>query len=188
MWKRDVLETASGAHFRLRIKKSMTWEEIASNLAQDSMIYLADNNSPFVKRGAESESIGSEIDGDDVGQADTNAVDSSQFLFRKIVEEAKHIPLKPYYSLNYKSNKAIVLVIGGETEGLSLEAYKLAKSRNGVRIYLPMSNLVESLNVSTALGVIAFEIKRQLEMTYGEQQEEPNAQEEGYRGVGLYSE
>ncbi|GFG33567.1 hypothetical protein Cfor_03462 [Coptotermes formosanus] len=52
-------------------------------------------------------------------------------------------------------------LIGGETEGLSFSAFRLAHDRYGVRLNVPLSNNVESLNSGTALGIIVFEMKRQ---------------------------
>ncbi|XP_015121478.1 rRNA methyltransferase 3, mitochondrial [Diachasma alloeum] len=70
------------------------------------------------------------------------------------------IPIIPYYSTNYQNNENIIIV-GGETEGVSLEALALVHERNGLRLNIPMTNGVESLNTGMALGIIAFEMKRQ---------------------------
>lgn len=71
------------------------------------------------------------------------------------------IPMFPYVDVDYKMCKHITLVIGGETEGISAESYKLATEYNGCRINIPLANDIESLNTGGALGVIAFEIRRQ---------------------------
>ncbi|KAJ8951659.1 hypothetical protein NQ317_019732, partial [Molorchus minor] len=62
------------------------------------------------------------------------------------------VPVLPYYGIDFTTNQHIILIIGGETEGISEESYKLAATLNGVH----------SLNTGTVLGVIVFEIKRQL--------------------------
>lgn len=75
-----------------------------------------------------------------------------------------NLPLKPYYGINYANNNSYVIVIGGETQGLSEESFKYASARNGVRINIPLAATVNSLNSATALGIISFEIKRQLDV------------------------
>ena len=71
------------------------------------------------------------------------------------------IPVVPYFAVDYTNQSSFVLIIGGETEGLSINAFRLARDRNGVRLNVPLSNNVESLNSGTALGIIVFEMKRQ---------------------------
>lgn len=72
------------------------------------------------------------------------------------------IPIIPYYGVNFLETEEIVLIIGGETQGISQECYQFAAERNGVRLNVPLSNDVDSLNTNTAFGIIAFEIKRQI--------------------------
>jgi RNA methyltransferase, TrmH family len=54
-------------------------------------------------------------------------------------------------------NRPSVLIVGGETEGLSPEAVGLAAGR----LAIPMANRVESLNAATAATVLLFEAARQ---------------------------
>ena len=51
----------------------------------------------------------------------------------------------------------LALVVGGEAEGASAEAYRLAKQK----ISIPMSGSVESLNAGVAGSVLMFEVMRQ---------------------------
>ncbi|KAG4080047.1 hypothetical protein HA402_006359 [Bradysia odoriphaga] len=56
-----------------------------------------------------------------------------------------------------------VIVVGGETEGVSAEAYELMKmNRNGCCVHIPLANGVDSLNTSTALAIILFEIRKRM--------------------------
>lgn len=81
----------------------------------------------------------------------------TKLLMKRLISQ---LPVVPYYSLNYTQREA-VLVIGGETECVSLESYKLLKARNCVRVNVPLTNGVDSLNVGTALGIVTYEMKRQ---------------------------
>ncbi|XP_022184203.2 rRNA methyltransferase 3, mitochondrial [Nilaparvata lugens] len=78
---------------------------------------------------------------------------------------ADSVPIVPYFSVDYAATaRHIVVVIGGETHGLSTDAKLMARYRNGVRINVPVENQVDSLSVNAALSCILFEIKRQFVM------------------------
>ncbi|XP_059480468.1 rRNA methyltransferase 3, mitochondrial [Neocloeon triangulifer] len=67
--------------------------------------------------------------------------------------------LQSYSNMSYLQEfKPIVLVVGGETLGLSSSANKLS---NAIKIHIPLTHGVESLNVGSAVAVILFEIRRQ---------------------------
>lgn len=60
-------------------------------------------------------------------------------------------------------SKSCVVIIGGETEGVSAEAYELLKmDSTGCCVHIPLANGVDSLNTSTALAIVLFEIKKQM--------------------------
>ncbi|CAH2086604.1 unnamed protein product [Euphydryas editha] len=71
------------------------------------------------------------------------------------------IPVLPYYGIDFANLKHITLIIGGETEGISENSYRLAANRNGLRLNIPLHKGVDSLNTGMATAVIAFEIKKQ---------------------------
>lgn len=71
-----------------------------------------------------------------------------------------NVPVIPYYASDYTNGESVI-IIGGETTGLSLDALALVQDRGGIRVNIPMTNGVESLNTGTALGIITFEIKKQ---------------------------
>jgi len=79
----------------------------------------------------------------------------------------KNIPID-YQSLwkaflNIKSTDHSTIVVGGETEGNSLQARKLTIEHNGKIVYIPLLNDVESLNVGIALSVILIELRKKYE-------------------------
>lgn len=60
-------------------------------------------------------------------------------------------------------SESCVIVIGGETEGVSAEAYELLKMNpDGYCVHIPLANGVDSLNTSTALAIVLFEIRKQM--------------------------
>jgi RNA methyltransferase, TrmH family len=64
---------------------------------------------------------------------------------------------QPYTSIDW--TRPSVLIVGGESEGTSEAATKLATAR----ISIPLAREVESLNAAVAASVIIFEAKRQRE-------------------------
>ncbi|KOC67252.1 RNA methyltransferase-like protein 1 [Habropoda laboriosa] len=70
------------------------------------------------------------------------------------------IPIAPYYSLDY-TRKESVIILSGETEGLSYDSYKFLSKQKSIRINVPLVKGVDSLNTGVALGIVGFEIKRQ---------------------------
>ena len=69
-----------------------------------------------------------------------------------------------YTQLNYAECSHAVLVVGGETEGLSRSARQLCASDhwNTHRVHIPMSRGVDSLNSAVSASVILYEIYRQM--------------------------
>ena len=57
-------------------------------------------------------------------------------------------------------DQELVVVVGGETEGVSREAKMYTHSNLGERLFVPLKNEVDSLNVACAASVILFEIAK----------------------------
>jgi len=145
-------------------------------LGDDARVFLADNSDHVwedISKSEEEEKEEEEEDGsgDDIDNGDEShlqdeenrrnyspGVSKSLEIYKR---RLSNIPVVPYFAVDYTNQSSVILVIGGETEGLSLNAFRLARDRNGVRLNVPLSNNVESLNSGTALGIIVFEMKRQ---------------------------
>ncbi|XP_067011157.2 rRNA methyltransferase 3, mitochondrial [Anabrus simplex] len=166
VWDTKVLRGATGAHFRIPIHNNATWDSMDDLLGQDYSIYLADNNvgeksfhsnhnNMIIESENEQSSCG------DVLKRGVQVSDSEKSVIKEMPALCE-IPICPYHDVNFTSKSSVVLVIGGETEGLSVNAFRLAHKKQGARLIVPLSNNIESLNTSTALGVISFEIKRQM--------------------------
>jgi TrmH family RNA methyltransferase len=61
----------------------------------------------------------------------------------------------PYYEADFRQPKAII--IGGESSGASVKAYRAAHQL----LHIPMSAGVESLNAAAAAAILIFEVVRQ---------------------------
>lgn len=139
MWGDKVLRAGCGAHFRMKILSDVSWSNLQNIKGQ---VCLADNN------------LGSNIDDSNTDE-DTNVN-----VFRKTAPI--ELPIAPYYEVDYCKTTPLILIIGGETHGLSDEGYEFAKKRKGIRINIPLENGIESLNSATAVGILCFEVRKQM--------------------------
>lgn len=167
MWESKVLRSASGAHFRIPIYASQQWNDIVSLLNSNANVFIADNNTIrdeiSNKSTEETEDVeviedieDSEDSLDEEDYLKTKKNSSHKIKFRSI----RNLPVIPYFAVDYTENE-VILVVGGETEGLSDNIFAIVKEKNGIRVNVPLNNGIESLNTAMAMGIIAFEVKRQ---------------------------
>lgn len=139
LWGDKVLRAGCGAHFRMKIISDVSWSCLENIKGQ---VCLADNN--YV----------SNVDYSNINE------DPNLNVFRKIAPI--ELPIAPYYEVDYCKTTPLIIIIGGETHGLSNEGYEFARSRKGIRINIPLENEIESLNSATAIGILCFEAKKQM--------------------------
>ncbi|XP_070492584.1 rRNA methyltransferase 3, mitochondrial [Chironomus tepperi] len=56
------------------------------------------------------------------------------------------------------------VIVGGESQGISKEALTFAKSRNWKVVNIPIESTANSLNISNALAIILFELRRKFNL------------------------
>lgn len=156
-----MLRSGAGAHFRTAIVSDVEWNELERHVDSEASVFLADNSGQILddiqeKEEEEEENVDNS---NELICGDEENVEISESLMYK--NRLSSIPVIPYFAVDYVNQISVLLIIGGETEGLSIDAFRLASDRCGVRLNVPLSNNVESLNSGTALGIIVFEIKRQ---------------------------
>lgn len=154
-WETKALRGGAGAQFRLPVRGPIDWPSITSILSENSdyTFFIADNN--WVPRKIAQLESTTESDGEDDDQQETHVV--------------------PYSEVSFGGCNHIVLVIGGETEGISSEAYNVLQEQKRIwtskedskgpspqTIKIPLANGVESLNTSVAASILLFEIRRQM--------------------------
>lgn len=133
------MRAGCGAHFRTKILSDVSWSSLSF---RDGLVCLADNNN---------------VENSDYSKvADNDTLNA----FRK--SAPFDLPVFPYHEIDYCKATPLILVIGGETHGLSDEGYEFARARKGVRINIPLQNGIESLNSATAVGILCFEARKQM--------------------------
>ncbi|XP_055608650.1 rRNA methyltransferase 3, mitochondrial [Uranotaenia lowii] len=84
----------------------------------------------------------------------------------------KNLAFSRYDAANYRDMEHVVLVIGGETHGISSDLRKFIadfprpQEATNHTVHIPLENGVESLNTAAALTVILCEIRRQLNYVF----------------------
>ncbi|CAK9817200.1 rRNA methyltransferase 3, mitochondrial [Anthophora quadrimaculata] len=170
LWDPKVLRSAAGTHFRLPIHAFPTWDDVPSLISEDCNIFVTDSNfrDEFMKNYSPAvieSTLGIfDIDPENLvskytmnnNTGETGLVRDKDAIKRFMLK----IPIMPYYSLDY-TRKESVIILSGETEGLSFDSYKFLNKQKSIRINIPLMKGVDSLNAGVALGVVIFEIKRQ---------------------------
>lgn len=174
LWDSKVLRSSTGAHFRVPVIQCGSWEDAETVVKDHADFYLADNNEMEVTPS-----------GDLVNEEVLSELIRPVLEKEKIIQEKEKVKTRDvingiktasYYDVDYSKND-VVLIISGETSGISLQsALKLQKS-GGMRVNVPLGNGVESLNSATALGIIAFEVKRQMALKNKNQETQEQSQE-----------
>lgn len=170
LWDPKVLRSAAGTHFRLPIHAFPTWDDVPSLISEDCNVFVTDSNfgDEFMKNYSPAvmeSSLGIfDIDPENLASKYTmnNNTDETGLMRDKdaIKRFMLKIPIMPYYSLDY-TRKESVIILSGETEGLSFDSYKFLNKQKSIRINIPLMKEVDSLNAGVALGIVIFEIKRQ---------------------------
>lgn len=169
-WDVKALRGGCGAQFRVPIVGPIDWEDLQTHLpaVEDLSVYIADNKTE--------DAVGDAID------TNSNMVPTDDdFEKTRKRNNAKHFESKPYTEIPFGYCKHVVLIIGGETEGVSSHAYDFMKfvsaqkhnsddsgekvdkiSPENSVVQIPLGNGIESLNAGVATAILLFEIRKQI--------------------------
>ncbi|XP_064461233.1 rRNA methyltransferase 3, mitochondrial-like [Ornithodoros turicata] len=172
VWESKVLRSGSGAHFRFPIYNNVPWEHLPSYIEQAATVYLADNRHESTGLQAEAEASADEEEEEEEVEETEFTMKTEEGRVLKVdklyldpneLESARSYKLqcKEYTEVEYNQRES-VLVVGGETHGLSPQSFLLARNYGGMRVHIPSDGGVESLNTAVAASVLIFEIRRQL--------------------------
>ncbi|XP_015292907.3 rRNA methyltransferase 3, mitochondrial isoform X1 [Macaca fascicularis] len=159
-WEPKVLRAGMGAHFQVPIINNLEWETVPNYLPPDTRVYVADNCGLYAQAQMSNKA------------SDHGWVSNQRLLkFQKYEEEedvetgASQDWLPDVEVQSYDSDwteAPAAVVIGGETDGVSVESLQLAESTGGKRLLIPVVPGVDSLNSAMAASILLFEGKRQL--------------------------
>ena len=157
IWDPKVVRAGAGCHFRTWIRHNLEWPALRGLLSDDCSLHLAENQQ------TKSDTNTTPTESSDHDQRDSSDSESDDDTpFSENMNQQSKLPLVSAFNANFQNAKENVLVVGGETYGLSREARHLAKLKGGQRIYLPMVEGLNSLNSAMAGTVLMYEMKRQI--------------------------
>ncbi|NWX97783.1 MRM3 methyltransferase, partial [Nothoprocta ornata] len=155
-WEPKVLRAGMGAHFRVPIIANLDWESLPEKLPAGVRVCVADNRDAGVRTELEptAESTPGTLESHPgacpgAGEARAAAGDAGMALVAQQYHESWAWP-------------PVAVVVGGETQGLSAGALRLAAGTGGRRLVIPVAPGVDSLNSAVAAAILLFEGKRQL--------------------------
>lgn len=169
VWEPKVLRAAMGAHFRLPIYPSLDWDDVENHLPKPVTVHVADSSgSPDRSREVEVNVSPEPSKAGDYGWVSSRPNrKNTEYEDYDSDSDSEHeglslprVDTKLYYDSWAQSPTA--LVIGGETNGLSLEAVQLAEKTDGHRLFIPVVPDVDSLNSAMAASILLFEGRKQL--------------------------
>ncbi|KYO33766.1 rRNA methyltransferase 3, mitochondrial [Alligator mississippiensis] len=171
-WEPKVLRAGMGAHFRVPVIANLEWESVPGNLPPDTCIHVAGNQDPSAQDEPEHASGKASSYGWISRPRNLKAqagrgrlpLDSNSEEDKEAEARDQNPELAAQSYCESWTRGPVAVVIGGETQGLSLEALQLAESTGGRRLIIPVVPGMDSLNSAMAASIILFEGKRQLQL------------------------
>lgn len=165
-----------GSHFRLPIYPNLSWDDVEDHLPKPVTVHVADSSCDARKRRetekSELEASHKPSKAEDYGWVSTRA-SKSKTRYQEYDSDSDSDSDSEFEGLSlprvdaklYHENWAqgpTALVIGGETNGLSIESVQLAEKTAGHRLFIPVVPDVDSLNSAMAASILLFEGRKQL--------------------------
>jgi len=167
-WNRKVLRSGAGIHFKVPIVEKVSWEEIKTHIDAYPQVVICDICSEKEGTLSDAERLEklNELQQPDTpdDDDDEDEYEEKDVVNANILSKYRQIPIATVPFNKFKLNpgvKDVVMVVGGETEGVSDASYKFCHDLNGSRLHIPLRNEVNSLNVISATSVALFTIQQQ---------------------------
>jgi len=168
-WQPKVLRAGAGAHFNIPVRTGVKWTEVGQHLPENSQVVVCDSSAaqsnPMAPSGGEN--LKQLIDeGERQRCTDPQSGLKYDYSFddEEMVEKFSrcHLEETPVSQMAMNDPKVhMVVVIGGETEGVSRKAHMFAHQAGGVRAFIPLFNSMESLNNLSAASILLYHCQMQ---------------------------
>ena len=163
-WAPKVVRAAAGAHFLIPILENMDWGTLRQQNIIDDYPYVLLSD---LDDGSKSENLHkfedvlNELETEVEAEGEENSYSNPM-----LCERYRAVPLTTIRASDLKSLtgfREAVVVVGGETEGVSDAAHMFCHRRQGARLSVPLRNNVNSLNVVSAASLVLFRVRDALE-------------------------
>jgi len=158
-WAPKVVRAGAGAHFLVPIVEWMGWDMLAEKWP---MVVIADLIHER-KDGLNMKEVERELE-----ELDTMTMQEGKheaYQNQELCMRYRELPVraKTYSEFELEPGfEEVVVVVGGETEGVSDAAYMFCHQSNGTKLHIPLMNNVNSLNVISAATLVLFKVQEVL--------------------------
>jgi len=163
VWSPKVVRAAAGAHFLIKIVENVTWQSLQSDGLIDKYpkVLLSDlvhdNEAVGQDDVREKQRALEELEQQCEEEGETNCYNNQE-----LCDSYKSLPLETVHQrdlTDFPGFKEAVVVIGGETEGVSGQAHMFCHKHEGIKLHVPLRNNVNSLNVISAASIVLFTVR-----------------------------
>ena len=167
-WSPKVVRGGAGAHFLVPIIEGVEW----GALQRDNLI----DPFPFVLLSDLVHEAGAGSQDQETQRAELSELDAvcdaegeeASYRNPELCDRYKSLPLATIQHgdlTQLPGFREAVVVVGGETEGVSGAAHLFCHRRQGAKLFVPLRNGVNSLNVVSAASLVMFKVRDALENT-----------------------
>lgn len=173
IWEPKVIRAGAGAHFKIPIEPSLTWDEVGNKMKKYDV-----RNVQLSHQSTENMRLSELI-------SDSNKIQDDSEIYKELSSNMKIeynditkddcdsiiFESKPYYDVTYDEGHTVI-VIGGEVHGVSSDACMFAMEttalkKHGVEghkglVNIPMFVGSDCLNTAVAISIILFEARRRM--------------------------
>ena len=163
VWSPKVVRAAAGSHFLIKIVENVTWQSLESEGLIDkypkvllSDLVHDDEAVGEAEKGGTNKAL-QQLEEECEEEGETSCYNNLQ-----LCERYKRLPLETIQHRDLTSlpgYREAVVVIGGETEGVSGQAHMFCHRHHGQRLHVPLRNNVNSLNVISAASLVLFKVR-----------------------------
>jgi len=160
-WQPKVLRAAAGTHFRIPIETKKHWREMEQYLPSDRQVVVCNmqqkplegDDSEFTSQQADliNECKSYRCKDPSSGKTFDYSFDEDELVGKFSGVSLRNTELR---DLQVDGGKHLVIMVGGETEGISAKAHKFAVENDGQQAFVNMFNGMDSLNVLSATSII----------------------------------
>ena len=162
-WSPKVVRAAAGSHFLIKIVEDVSWQSLEAGelIDQYPKVLLADlvhalPPSDETQR-RENQRALEELEQQCLEEGETSGYNNPELCQRYQTLPLETLDHRELTSL--PGYKEAVVVIGGETEGVSGAAHMFCHKHHGAKLHVPLRNNVNSLNVISAASLVLFSVR-----------------------------